>query len=29
LQADDTYAVVSCEPMISDVKVSGLLNSAH
>jgi chromosome segregation ATPase len=22
LQADDTYAVVSCEPMISDVKVS-------
>jgi hypothetical protein len=25
LQADDTYAVVSCEPMISDVKVSARL----
>ena len=29
LQADDTYAVVSCEPMLSDVKVSVLLNSAR
>jgi len=28
LQADDTYAVVSCEPMISDVKVSVLQKSS-